>query len=1569
MLSSQESNNKTDSNTNLNGKKRTINAQVSAMSEINRNTKSKKRTIKYRFEELKHKQVKKNEEPVLRSIPQSQVQNTAFSKKRKENELPKGLQPAHKTLRKVPSYKSKASRDENDTIRKDRESEEMSEHVIWKYSPIYKGTPEKSDGNSPDRDEDYVPNLANPPSTPTVSNKLKSVLNFPYLNNTDEEIQPHGDPENIVNEDANSKRSEISLPKNLLRNIDDILNDMREDTNLNLHATKLNQIPSSPATIDKTETLILNEATKTVDIRGEQSVNGNKESEKGKLVEPPNPTTNDVKNIKDNQSAIIKSNLSGIIPTDEIKENVPLSKTPVTGVDPSTTLKTPALVITTPAAPIITTEAFYKHENKDKTNATKIENKIENEEEEDDDEMLFDMISQQKPNLKYAQEHDKEELKKVEPMKNELKKEEPKNEFSDDMLDDSLLDIFDEIETGDEVDPKPSDTPAINISKLKLSSENEEDKTRKEYIKLAQCAVEQKGVVRLTVLSIREMNLRKIGIQKILTCLDSKGSTVPVILRNPWVYLEIYEGDVIHIIEGKNYANKRLLSQDKDPITQAENDNILILHPDILLSATTLGTSTKCLRCSIIDNLFQDIRNEQSISMTIGNIIHELLQDAFRFKLSQQSISIDFFTERLDELLDVYSFAILVCNETVDDVRNTIMEKHVYQMVEFVNRFVSFDNFGRYVPIADTKKSQPISISDIIDIEENIWSPSYGLKGFLDATVETYMENEHVIAPLEIKTGKYKSQAHEVQGLIYTLLLSDRYGINSDFFLLMYTWEEGMIKYRRLFDKIRHIIMTRNKVATSLKSRLSEIKSRKITTLPVPKLEENPSACNYCFNKVASMILFKLLENGTADKCRISEDEYEQSTGHLPQDVTKYRNFFVKYNDLITKEESSVCASNQDLFLLDGKTRESNNGHCIPQLRILKISEDEELPGKYLYEFTRINGETQTHESMSGSQIFIGDRVILSDEVGHFSIASGSVIDLKDNIIVVSTKRKLLHNQISSKYNDGSKIESVIDPTIDEADIISTQNTVTYRIDKYDIQQPLSGSRFNILNLFLPPIKKGMLVLNEKTNEERLLKLSEGGDERMRKFLIDNEAPQFLAKEEKPLLQNSLPTDTIFNIDQHNALDLCLRAKDYALVLGMPGTGKTTLIAELIKILVKNGKKILLTSYTHSAVDNILLKLLDTDFKTIRLGAERKIHPETRRYIPDYTSASSYEEFLSMINDTSLVATTCLGINDLLFSYKEEDFDYVILDEASQVSMPVALGPLRFGEKFIMVGDHNQLPPLVKNDCAKMQGLEDSLFKILSERHPESMAELTLQYRMCEDIMKLSNFLIYKDKLKCGNEQVSKQSLVIQSIDEISRYKISTSGKDWLPDILNPTRKVVFADYDRDLGLVENVEGDNIINRGECELICQMVDSLILCGVSCERIGVMTLYRAQLKLLQSKLKHSKYRGLEVLTADQFQGRDKDCILISMVRSNDELKGGSLLKEVRRVNVAMTRAKSKLIIVGSKDTITSIGGIREFMSMLEQNGWIYKLPNDCLETYNFENATIVEGKSTQLETPN
>ena len=1465
---------------------------------------------------------------VLKSISVSQIRNTAFSENRVKTDLPRGLNPPKSVLRRVPSSKSKTKSKPLEN-RVQRDSDELSEHVVWKYSPVRPNNDKKT-FSSPESKDASLPNLTNPPSTPVVANKLHSILNFTHLH----ELDNIEDANAINKHQENAIKQELqgsSSPKDLQRNIKDILNEMRKDTDFNLNDNKLDELPSSP-----------------------DSYIGNCD------------TPEDGNNIHDLGISLIKKEAGIIPPTTALEEDIGPAVAPTVEneervLQPSeiklnkqiTTLKPQEVTykrkadneeIKETAAPTINIGSTDNRNILTSVPSKTVSSpQSDYDLDDDDDDELLEMISQNNPSQKQKQTEERQE-KNINIALDFI----PSSDYSDeDMLDDSLLDLFDK--------PKAQPTIPNNDNKNVFQYTNgpgvPDESKHQEYIRLAQSANQRPGVNRLVINSIRSLTLPNNIQQKIVTCVDNSGSPITIILRSPWVFLELTEGDVIHTVEGKQSSNKRLFTMEKDPISKVSNDNLLVAHPDMLLSATAIGNSYKCLRNGVIDNLFQDIRGEPSISMTIGNIVHELLQDALKHKCTTETLTMEYLEAKLDTLLSDFSFAIIVCNETVEDVKKKIIEVHLSNIFHFVNKFVSQDNFGKYVSDSDTRKEKPTSISDIIDIEENIWSHIYGLKGFLDVTVNARVEQSHHIVPLEVKTGKFKSDAHRVQGLIYTLLLSDKYDIPVDFFYLLYTTEEQMTSIPRLTNIMRDIMMIRNMLAISLKHRLSEIKDFKYIDFHLPPMT-NTELCNKCFNKTQCMVLHKLIEDGTADSVRIPSNDFEMLTSHLTGNIQKYKEFFLKYNDLINKEESSVCHMNQQLFLMDSKTRESISGHCLGDLAVTRINPDSTREGSFIYEFHRREGSSQIYQSMIHSQISVNDLVIISDENGHFSLTSGFVTEINSNSIKVSSSRKFLNNKVISGLDNHTVVESVINPTIKEDDILSTQNAVTYRIDKNDIQQNLSSSRFNLLNIFLPPIEPGSSTLDEKTKEMHYFKPSEGGDEKMRKFMIDQIPPRFVPPNEPPLINATELKSSTLNIDQKNAIEMCIRAQDYALILGMPGTGKTTVITELVKMMVQNGKKILLTSYTHSAVDNILLKLLQTDIPTIRLGSPKKIHPDVQRYIPNYDSVQTYAQFLKIINNASLVATTCLGLKDLLFSLRERDFDYVIIDEASQVSMPVALGPLRFGTKFIMVGDHNQLPPLVKNESARVGGLEDSLFKMLSEQHPESVAELTLQYRMCGDIVKLSNFLIYDNKLKCGTDEVQNRSLHIPHMETISNYKVTPLGEDWLHDLLDPSRKVIFADYDSNSNIVEDSEGNNISNDGECDLISQTVDGLMATGIGCEQIGVMTLYRAQLRKLQKRLSGSKYRGLEVLTADQFQGRDKDCILISMVRSNSELRGGSLLREIRRVNVAMTRAKSKLIIFGSKKTIGSIGEIREFMKMLHDNGWIYELPANCTSTYRF-----------------
>ncbi|CAI4039539.1 hypothetical protein SMKI_08G2070 [Saccharomyces mikatae IFO 1815] len=1131
---------------------------------------------------------------------------------------------------------------------------------------------------------------------------------------------------------------------------------------------------------------------------------------------------------------------------------------------------------------------------------------------------------------------------------NEVKlSDESSNESSDDLL----IELLNETQTQREsnaIEQEIEKVEKMVSNDLKVAS----DSTLSTYALKAKSGAPRDGVVRLVIISLRSVELPKIGTQKILECIDGKGKQSSVVVRHPWVYLEFEVGDVIHIIEGKNIENKRLLSDDKNPKTQLANDNLLVLNPDILFSATSVGSSVGCLRRAILQMQFQDPRGEPSLVMTLGNIVHELLQDSIKYKLSHSKISMEKITQKLDCLLESYSFSIMICNEDVQSVKELILKEHAENILFFVNKYVSKSNYGCYTSVSGTRRTQPISISNVIDIEENIWSPIYGLKGFLDATVEANVENnQKYIVPLEVKTGKSRSVSHEVQGLIYTLLLNDRYEIPIDFFLLYFTRDDNMAKFPSVLHSIKHILMSRNRMSMGFKHQLQEVYGQTRTKFELPPLLRD-SSCDSCFMKESCMILNKLLENGTSEESGLIEGEFDTLTEHLLPNLATYKEFFTKYNDLITKEESSITCINKELFLLDSFTRESRSGRCLSNLIVSEMVENEKNEGTYLYCFSRHNKDNNS-QSMLTSQIAVSDFVIISDEEGHFCLCQGRVQFITTDRIGISIKRKLLNNRLLDKERGITTIQSVVDPGINQSNFIATQNLVTYRIDKNDIQQSLSLARFNLLSLFLPTVLPGLDIIDERSKLCRKTKSSDGGNETLRSLLVDNRAPKFRDVNDDPLIPYKLTEDLTLNLNQKDAIDKVMRAEDFALILGMPGTGKTTVIAEIIKILVSKGKSILLTSYTHSAVDNILIKLKDTNIDIMRLGMKHKIHPDVLKYVPNYALVKSYNDYLTKINNTSVIATTCLGINDILFTLREKDFDYVILDEASQISMPVALGPLRYGHRFIMVGDHYQLPPLVKNEAARLGGLEESLFKTFCEKYPESVVELTYQYRMCGDIVSLSNFLIYDNKLKCGNNEVFVQSLKLPIPEALVQYRDkSDNSKQWLEDIMEPTRKVVFLDYDNCPNIVEQSEKDNITNHGEAELTLQCVEGMIMSGISCEDIGVMTLYRAQLRLLKKKFNNDAYKGLEILTADQFQGRDKKCIIISMVRRNSQLNGGSLLRELRRVNVAMTRAKSKLIIIGSKSTIGSVPEIKSFVNLLEERKWIYTMCQNALNKYKF-----------------
>lgn len=566
------------------------------------------------------------------------------------------------------------------------------------------------------------------------------------------------------------------------------------------------------------------------------------------------------------------------------------------------------------------------------------------------------------------------------------------------------------------------------------------------------------------------------------------------------------------------------------------------------------------------------------------------------------------------------------------------------------------------------------------------------------------------------------------------------------------------------------------------------------------------------------------------------------------------------------------------------------------------------------------DGAYLTSQSLLLSHMSKYDPIVISIEGKKLAIARGFILDLTTDRVIIGLDHRL---EETDAMPIGTNLAIHLTQFVSTQSRTSPTSLTHYRIDKDELMAGMGKIRENLAQLFL-----------------------ENGNEKLRELIVDQRKPEFDTSRIKAL-SGRFPTAHL-NHEQVEVLTKVLSAKDYTLVRGMPGTGKTTTIAELIKTLITIGKTVLLTSYTHSAVDHILSKLVDSKIGMLRLGNTDKVSPALRRFtIDEFNPCKSVEELESKLMSPPLVATTSLSIHHPLF--KRRKFDYCIVDEAAQVTLPTCLGPLRYAGVFVLIGDHYQLPPLVRNPKAKEGGLELSLFKLLTEAHPDAVVSLTMQYRMNEDIMSLSNALIYDGRLRSADRSLSDLSLKIpMGIATDSFHYMDPRAcpeRCWISDLMQPERNVVFANTDM-LHAKESRIGNRLQNEAEARLTFQLVNAFIRGGIEASEIGVITPYRQQIKLLASLVRD--FPNLEILTADKSQGRDKECIIMMMVRKNSEEEVGELLKDWRRINVCLTRAKKKLVIFGSKETLRHSKVLNDFLTLVDRKRWIYDLPADSLE---------------------
>ncbi|MDZ7660659.1 IGHMBP2 family helicase [Fodinibius sp.] len=306
------------------------------------------------------------------------------------------------------------------------------------------------------------------------------------------------------------------------------------------------------------------------------------------------------------------------------------------------------------------------------------------------------------------------------------------------------------------------------------------------------------------------------------------------------------------------------------------------------------------------------------------------------------------------------------------------------------------------------------------------------------------------------------------------------------------------------------------------------------------------------------------------------------------------------------------------------------------------------------------------------------------------------------------------------------------------------------------------------------------------------------------------------------------------------------------------------------------------------------------------------------------------EEAVNEILETKqVICTTNSTAGSELIENRE--FDLVVIDEATQSTEPSCLIPITRGKKVIMAGDHRQLPPTVKNRKAADKGLEDTLFERLTENHPDIKDMLEVQYRMHEKIMEFSNEQFY-DGILSADESVKKHTLEDFQLD-INLFDNN------LTEILDPHEPVVFVDTaGRDAAERIRQGSTSKENPEEAMLVALMADNLMQSGMRPEDIAVISPYKDQVDLLERKI---NTENLEIKSVDGFQGREKEVVIISLTRSNKKRSIG-FLKDVRRLNVSLTRAKRKLIVVGDSATITSHETYNRFVDYVRDQGRVIEL---------------------------
>jgi ATP-dependent RNA/DNA helicase IGHMBP2 len=474
----------------------------------------------------------------------------------------------------------------------------------------------------------------------------------------------------------------------------------------------------------------------------------------------------------------------------------------------------------------------------------------------------------------------------------------------------------------------------------------------------------------------------------------------------------------------------------------------------------------------------------------------------------------------------------------------------------------------------------------------------------------------------------------------------------------------------------------------------------------------------------------------------------------------------------------------------------------------------------------------------------------------------------------------------------------------------------------------------------------------------------------LKQRLLGEESPEFSAPREWTPL-------SVLDESQQAAVSHALAAEHLAIIHGPPGTGKTTTVVELIRQAVLRGERVLACAPSNLAVDNLFERLLAAGEPVIRIGHPARVLPELRDRTldvlveshPDLKLAREWtkeawrlrnhagktmraapppgarrdarEEAKRMLHDARqlesrliaylldsarIVCATLTGLNDDLLG--DRQFDLTVIDEAAQTTEPPCWIPVLRSRRLVLAGDHCQLPPTIVSSEARRRGFDVTLMERMVQRWGGTAARrLSTQYRMHSQIMQFSSDEFYDGTLVAAGMV---RDHLLADLSHVTASPLTQTSLRFFDTAGSHCEEQAESD------------GSSRENPGEAEFVAGQVTELIDAGVRPTEIAVITPYAAQARLLRELITDTE---IEIDTVDGFQGREKEAVIISLVRSNAKGELG-FLADTRRMNVALTRARRKLIVFGDSATLANHEfylRLLEYFERQDAYGTVWEIP--------------------------